>query len=174
MTYLIHSSSGAIPLILVLSLVGSIALFLGTQLARAQEAIVTTPPGSTVESIRVAPIIYTHLDGTWTYYNSSSHASGQITFTPYETTHKFDKWGEPIYAFIANINGKTFTGSYDTDGANFIDLCHKNDKCDRLQTHMDANGQFVGWGPNHLELQDDHNDIIHLMRIGSPGEPTLH
>lgn len=67
MTYLIHSLSGAIPLILVLSLVGSIALFLGAQLAHGVTigpngtmnvpgmpgTTISAPPGSDVNNITI-------------------------------------------------------------------------------------------------------------------------
>jgi hypothetical protein len=76
-------------------------------------ATLTAPPGSTVSNITVTPIIYTHLDGTWYYFNGTSKAFGTITFGSEIVSN--NQYNERVYGFMAHINGKNFTGTYQTD-----------------------------------------------------------
>jgi hypothetical protein len=122
------------------------------------------PPGSTVTNITVKPIIYTHLNGTWFYFNGTSKASGTITFGTDLVSN--NKWNERVYGFMAYINRKNFTGTYQTDGYSWLSLCHGNNgyygptKCADLDSPLEP----AVWTSNQIVLTDRHNDTIYLYR----------
>ena len=128
---------------------------------------ITAPSGTPVESIRVVPTIYTHLNGTWQYFNGTSKASGTITFGSDLVSN--NNWNERAYDFMAYTNGKLFAGTYQFPG-DWVSLCHAHShghgkhysdtECTLLSQPLGKPVQ--SWTANHIELVDQHNDTIYL------------
>jgi hypothetical protein len=136
---------------------------------------ITAPPGSNVSNVRVTPMNYTNLKGTWTYYNSSSHAQGWITFGSEVVLN--NQYNERNFPFVAFINGKLFAGTYQTDITSWLSLCHDTSG----SMHVDYNSSSVVCADltartipynmshfsNHIELTGTHYDTIYLTKVSA-------
>lgn len=162
-------------------------------IAHGQEVTITAPPRSTLNSLTVTVLNYTHLDGTWNFVNGYGNVSGTITFGTEDLCKRCQLKYEHQYGFSGIFNGQPVAGIYDyiipgpINAGLDLEYTYHHHKVivmgnvnimnpDHMEltniTDMDANN-------HHTQVLNDANccnmatglhlhygDIIHLMRGG--------
>jgi hypothetical protein len=96
---------------LVLALVGLV----GTQPAvYGQKAIITAPPGSTLNSVTVTVLRAEPLNGTWSFVGN--HSVGIITFGTDPVSYEPNAPAEPEFGFAGFFGGVPVSWAYNYEG----------------------------------------------------------